>query len=97
MSILDEIRGRTKAADTGDASNEAFSCQDEPVGATGIELPEIGTYAQMAAWTHKSHDTVYRWTCRKKLKPGCYLGHGMFNFRRIKDYLEKTGSFLREK
>lgn len=74
-----------------------ISSQNAPTGAiNAIVMPRIGSYADMQKFTGRSYTTVARWVCRKKLKPGVYIGNGMFNMSRIVDYLEKQGTFLRE-
>jgi hypothetical protein len=61
----------------------------------GIVLPRIGSYADLQRLTGRSYATVTRWTCRRQLRPGIYVGNGMFNLSRIRDCLEKGESFLR--
>jgi predicted DNA-binding transcriptional regulator AlpA len=48
-----------------------------------IEMPRLGTYADMRRLTGKARPTVYKWVCKKRLKPGVYIGQGLFNLSRV--------------
>jgi transposase len=63
----------------------------------GYVLPQIGNYEDIIKLTNKSYATVTRWVSRKKFKGGIYLGNGMFNLTRLNNYLNETGSFLKER
>ncbi len=66
-----------------------------PDQAAMVTLPKMGSYSDMMQLTGKSYQTVTRWVCRKKLKPGVYAGCGMFNLARLNEYLQKDGRFLK--
>jgi hypothetical protein len=62
---------------------------NESAGAT-IAMPRIGSYADLQKLTGRSYQTIARWVCRKKLRPGVYIGHGMFNMSRINELFSKN-------
>jgi len=80
----------TTARSTGDG-------QEPDAGASARQstMPEIGTYKDFILMSRKSYSTVSRWVCRRKLKTGVYIGHGMFNLSRVREYLDKDGTFLK--
>jgi hypothetical protein len=62
-----------------------------------IPMPRIGTYRDMMVWTRRPYATIARWAHKKEFQPGIYMGRGMFNFSQLTYWINKTGSFLREK
>ena len=62
-----------------------------------IQLPEIGTYEDMAACLKLSRKTVYKMVCHGDFKRGIYLGRGRFNIDRLKTCIEKEGTYLNER
>jgi hypothetical protein len=77
----------------GDGSNAAYSCPDEQAGPT-IEMPRLGGYSDMRRLTGRSYGTIARWVCRKKLRPGIYVGQGLFNIYRIRELFDKNETFF---
>ena len=59
-----------------------------------IEMPRLGTYADMKRLTGRSRATIYKWVWRKKLRPGVYVGNGLFNIYRVNELLTKNESFF---
>ena len=62
-----------------------------------IEMPEIGTYAEVAAYLRLSRKTVYKMCSQDTFRKGVYLGRGRFNLSRLKECIEKNGTYLRDK
>jgi len=62
-----------------------------------IQLPEIGTYADIAACLKLSRKTVYKLVCLREFKKGIYLGRGRFNIERLKICIERDGTYLNER
>ena len=61
-----------------------------------IEFPEIGKYADVAAALRLSIKTIYKMTCKKVFARGIYLGRGQFNMSRLKECIEKNGTYLKQ-
>jgi hypothetical protein len=59
-----------------------------------IEMPRLGSYADMKRLTGRSRTTIYKWVWRKKLRPGLYIGNGLFNIYRVNELLTKNESFF---
>jgi hypothetical protein len=59
-----------------------------------IEMPRLGSYADMKRLTGRSRTTIYKWVWRKKLRPGIYVGNGLFNICRVNELLTKNESFF---
>jgi hypothetical protein len=59
-----------------------------------IELPRLGSYADMRRLTGRSYGTIARWVCRRKLRPGIYVGNGLFNIYRVKELFDKNETFF---
>ena len=57
-------------------------------------FPEIGTYIEVAFLLKMSTKTIYAY--KSRFPRGVYLGHGRFNISRLKNHIEKNGTFLRE-
>ncbi len=58
---------------------------------------EIVRYDDVAAFLRLSKKTIYKMTCQKRFPIGVYLGQGRFNFSRLKECIEKNGTYLRKK
>jgi hypothetical protein len=61
-----------------------------------IELPRLGKYKDMQKLTGRSYQTIARWVCRRKLRPGVYVGKGMFNLSRVRELFDREESFFLE-
>ncbi len=59
-----------------------------------VEMPRLGSYADMKKFTGRSYPTIAKWVCRKKLRPGVYIGQGMFNMSRIKELFDRNETFF---
>jgi hypothetical protein len=59
-----------------------------------IEMPRLGSYADMRKLTGRSRATIYKWVWRKKLRPGVYVGNGLFNIYRVQQLLDKNETFF---
>ena len=62
-----------------------------------IQLPEIGTYAEVAAYLRLSIRTCYKMSCRRDFAHGIYLGRGRFNLARLKHCVEEKGTYLKDR
>jgi hypothetical protein len=76
-------------------ANGALQRKPGAADPAGIILPQIGGYSDMQRLTGRSYASVTRWVCRRQLRPGVYIGNGLFNMSRIRDYLNEDKSFLR--
>ena len=83
----------TTARPTSDRDNFVGS-EDGKQMSDPIAMPRIGTYADMRRFTGRSYQTIARWVCRKKLRPGIYVGQGMFNMSRIRELFDKNETFF---
>lgn len=61
-----------------------------------LEMPEIGTYKDVASYLKLARATIYRMVCAGEFKKGIYLGRGRFNMSYLKSCIE-NGSFLHGK
>jgi hypothetical protein len=61
---------------------------------TKIEMPRLGGYSDMRKLTGRSRATIYKWVWRKKLRPGVYVGNGLFNIYRVNELLTKNETFF---
>ena len=59
-----------------------------------VEMPRLGTYKDMQKFTGRSYITIAKWVCRKKLRPGIYVGQGLFNMAKIRDLFNKGETFF---
>jgi hypothetical protein len=59
-----------------------------------LEMPRLGGYADMRRLTGKAYPTIAKWVCRKKLRPGVYVGQGLFNLSRVNELLSKNETFF---
>ena len=61
-----------------------------------ITLPVIGTYREVANYLKLSRKTIYKMTCKRQFARGIYLGRGRFNMSKLKECIEKKGTYLHE-
>lgn len=59
-----------------------------------IELPRLGGYEDMKRLTGRSRATLYKWVWRKRLRPGVYVGNGLFNLYRVKELFDRNETFF---
>lgn len=67
-----------------------------PEIATVIPMPAIGTYTDVAGYLKLARRTLYKMTCERRFRQGIYLGGGRFNLSRLRECIEKHGSYLRQ-
>ena len=61
-----------------------------------LSMPVIATYGEISDYLKLSRKTVYKMVCEKRFRPGIYIGQGRFNMSRLRDDIEKRGSYLRD-
>lgn len=62
-----------------------------------IEMPEIATTKDVAAYLKKKPGTIYNWKSAKLFLPGIVLANGDFNITKLKRYIQDTktgGAYL---
>lgn len=64
---------------------------------TSITMPEIATYAEVAQYLKLSRRTVYKMCSLGDFRRGVYLGRGRFNMSRLRDCIEREGSYLKDR
>jgi len=59
-----------------------------------VDFPQLANYAEVAALLKLSKSTIYKMVHYRMFPPGVYLRHGRFNLTRLKEYIERNGTFL---
>jgi len=59
-----------------------------------VDFPQLANYAEVAALLKLSKSTVYKMVHFRMFPPGVYLRHGRFNLTRLKESIERNGTFL---
>jgi hypothetical protein len=59
-----------------------------------VERPRLGGYADMQKLTGRSYQTIAGWVCKRKLRPGVYIGNGLFNINWVNEIIAKHETFF---
>ena len=59
-----------------------------------VDFPKLANYEEVAEVLRLKKSTVYKMVHYRMFPAGVYLRHGRFNLTRLKEYIERNGTFL---